>query len=136
MISQYQEHFVDDPVAWDFVQAYYRYISAVDDLIDEEISDKAEAVLDVCVLHRKVMAHPFWVAHARELLLLDVLIELSYRDSERLKARFPEASRVWASAGHMMILAVIALTKGEDFARKVSTALRSLNYEEQVKGAH
>lgn len=124
----------EHPVALDFVLLYVRYISAVDDLIDEPVSDKAEAVLNVCVLHRQVMSHPFWRAHHDQLLLVDVLIENAYRDSERLKPTHPVPARLWASYGELMIFSVIALVRGEEFLRKISTVIRAENYDKQVEG--
>lgn len=124
----------DHPEALDFVLLYVRYINSVDDLIDEEITDKAESILDVLVLHRQVMSHPFWRVHHDRLLLIDVLIENAYRDSERLKPTMPVQARVWASYGELMIFTVIALTRGEEFLRKISTVMRAENCTKQMEG--
>ena len=132
--TRVKDYYLDtDPVAQDFLCLYNGYIHAVDDLIDKPVSDKAEAVLNVCVLHRSVMAHPFWKENATQLLLIDILIENAYRDSERLKTTHPKAARMWSMYGELMIFAVLAIVKGEDFLRKVSTAIRLANLEEQEK---
>lgn len=123
----------DCPEALEFILLYHKYISAVDDLIDEPVSDLAEATLNVLSLHREVLTHRFWLAHLRELTLLDALIENAYRDSERLKATHPEAARMWSMYGELMVFAVLALAKGTDHLKKISTVVRSVNYESQVK---
>jgi len=112
--------------AADWLDKWWKYIHAIDDIIDEGRGH--EAFLEVLVDAAELYSHPFWLANWFHLRPLVVTITNAYADSVAWE-KSPEAPEramadVLRFAGAEMYLLVAAVCGGYGHMRKLSPRIR------------
>ncbi len=119
------------PDAREFLVAYCDYCHAIDDVIDEKITD-SEYINKLHAASLDLYNMPFWLKNAAMLWPLVHLINNDYADSNIWSASPLEWQRhqadVLRHGGNYMIFAVILLTKGREALRKYSAQIREVSY--------
>ena len=120
------------PDAQEFLLLYSKYVHAIDDVIDEKITD-AESVLATFSLAKQVYSCRFYRQHADYLGPLDDLINNTYADScDWEKSASPMKRRDAGALSHSgidMFFATILICQGRDELRKVSSAIREITHK-------
>ena len=122
---------IDRPEAGAFVWAYCDYIHAIDDIIDEKITDP-ERLLRVFAQGAALFSSRFYREYGDQLYLIEALINNDYADSvawEKSDVKWKrENADVLRHSGSLMLYAIIFLLKGRDALRSISAKVREHNY--------
>lgn len=136
--SELEDLFKDRPPALEYLLLFNQYCDLLDDQIDEGKSN--ERTRKISQLAAQISNSSFWCQYRTNLYLLERTINNAYFDSlrwERSEEKFKrEISRVLASTGIMMIVAVIMIEFGEEVANEWSVRLREFYYEKHKNDAN
>jgi len=112
--------------AADWIDRWWKYIHAIDDIIDE--GRGPEALLEVLVDAAELYSHPFWLANWFHLRPLVVNITNAYADSVAWEKSGDSDERAMADvlrfAGVEMYCLVAAICGGYKHMRKLSPQIR------------
>jgi hypothetical protein len=115
-----------NPIAADWLQKWWKYCHAIDDIIDEQRGP--EALLEVLAEAVELYSHPFFLAHWFHLRPVIITITNAYADSVAWEKSGDSAERQMADtlrfAGVEMYCMVAAICGGYGHMRKVSPVLR------------
>jgi hypothetical protein len=126
-----------NPVAAEWLDKWWKYIHAIDDIIDEDRGP--ESLLEVLASAAELYSHPFWLANWFHLRPLVITITNAYADSVAWE-KSPEASEramadVLRLGGIEMYCIVAGLCGGYGHMRKLSPRIRqhtwAANHDQQ-----
>lgn len=124
-----------DKDAFDFCNAFFRWVHCLDDLVDRdhEVPPHAVSVLFFSLIHN-VACNPFFQKHKTELLSTMLLASQAWADSEEWKKR-PDVlhritSQVLKSQYQDVFIHVAALCGGQLHMTQMAQKYRDYNYDQ------
>ena len=129
LLNSYLSH---EPEAIVFLQAYSAYIHAVDDIIDEKITEE-EKILKAFGRALYLYSSNFYVKNSTSLFPLLLSIHNDYADSIKMEHSSEEWQKKTADVlrlgGFKVTLTVVGLVAGYDAMREVSMMMRKYAYD-------
>jgi hypothetical protein len=119
--------------AQEFLVLWNLYCHAIDDLVDGAERPSPEALLAVFAQAAMLYSHPFYRAHAVNLLPVVLLVTSAYADSvkmEKLEGWPKRMADVLRFCGNDMVCAVALITGGYTHMRTISMQLRAVSQYE------
>lgn len=123
-----------DDAAFDFCNAFFRWVHCLDDLVDKdkEVPAHAVSILFFSLIHT-VACNPFFQKHKVELLSTMLTASIAWTASEEWKKR-PDVlhkitSQVLKSEYQNVFIHVAALCGGQSHAHAMSSKYRDYNFD-------
>ena len=120
--------------AFEVLKTWNEWAHAVDDIIDEKITDP-ERIVAAHIAMFNLTRLPFYRQHASELDGVIFAVINLWLDTVRFEQSTEMWQRAWADAarscGNELVVAVARLVGGWDHSRAISGALRELSWKDQ-----